>query len=354
MLLKYFYDFAHSRKLLKDTAFVDKPIRWIIPVSRQGHLIADGLIETEGQDKKAKVYEAPKTFVDKGTGGIAEFLADSVTALFGLDPDPYADLSEKQRTRRDENNTKKYNHFWSQIQDAFDHTGSHLLAPILAFHQNFASSPPFLRYGKSLDPKREKQKERWWIKRVDGTEIALGADQFTFQVAGVLVIGDDSVIRPYWCSLFQNQVTRKESDSELGICIVTSQENVPIAKTHLPLIKGVPGAKRQDRKIVSFDKDAFVSYGFRQSTNAPVSVEAVIAYVSAMNWMIARDDHSLVTENGMILFWARKSPQFSGIFSSLLKSADPSAVAQFLKSPWAGMDRNLIRQDDFLSVALSG
>jgi CRISPR-associated protein Csd1 len=354
MLLKHLYDFAHSRKILHDIAFVEKHIRWIIPVDKEGRLVSEGVIESHGEDKKGKIYKAPKTFLDKGQGGVAEFLADGITALFGYDPDPKAKLSDKQRRIRDDNNRTKNDHFWSQIRDAFEHTRSPLLAAILAFREHYGINAPFLRYGKSSDPKKQRRKEGWWVKTADGSEAPVGADQFTFQTAGRLLIEEDSTIRPYWRSFFHSQIASKETESELGTCLVTSRQDVPIAKTHLPLIKGIPGGKQRDRKIVSYDKDPFVSYGFEQSGNAPVSVEAVVAYVNAVNWMTAREDHSIYTENEVILFWAKKSPVLSGVFSSLLKLADPLVVAQFLKSPWAGLDRKLVCNDDFLSVAMSG
>ena len=107
MLLKHLYDFAHSRKILDDLAFAPKAIRWIIPLDNQGNLIGDGLIETEGEKNRGKEFLAPRTSLDKGVGGIAEFLADGLTAVFGLDADPEKRLTEKQRRDRDANNAQE-------------------------------------------------------------------------------------------------------------------------------------------------------------------------------------------------------------------------------------------------------
>jgi CRISPR-associated protein Csd1 len=62
MLLKLLYDFAISKKLLDDTAFVLKPVRWIIQLDNDGQLIDDGLVETfVNEDKKAHEFSIPKT-----------------------------------------------------------------------------------------------------------------------------------------------------------------------------------------------------------------------------------------------------------------------------------------------------
>jgi len=117
MLLKHLYDFAHSRKILDDLAFAEKAIRWIIPLDSEGRLVGQGLIETKGERNRGKVFSAPRTSIDKGKGGIAEFLADGITAVFGLEAEPEksAALSEQRRQKRDANNAEKHRHFWAQI-----------------------------------------------------------------------------------------------------------------------------------------------------------------------------------------------------------------------------------------------
>ena len=99
MLLKLLYDFAHSRKLLDDLAFTTKNIRWIIPLDREGNLIGSGLQETTGVKKRGMEYSAPQTTRPKVAGGIAEFLADGITAVFGLDSDPEKDKGNDKKKK---------------------------------------------------------------------------------------------------------------------------------------------------------------------------------------------------------------------------------------------------------------
>ena len=58
-----------------------------------------------------------------------------------------------------------------------------------------------------------------------------------------------------------------QQDEEQGQCLVTG-ENGRLARLHEPKIKGVLGAQSSGASIVSFNLDAFESYGKNQSFNA--------------------------------------------------------------------------------------
>ncbi len=357
MLIKYLYDFAQSRKILDDLAFAHKPIRWIIPLDSDGRMASAGLVETEGERKRGKEFPAPRTSLDKGKGGIAEFLADGITAVFGLESDPPKRdaLPEQRRQKRDANNAAKYDHFWSQIQDAYEQTHHAPLRAILAFRGSIRNGVPFLRYGPKEGADAPNEKAHWWVRTAAGQEERLGnGDQFTFQVDGQLPLLDEGVVRPHWRARYAEELAEKDSESPEGLCMVTGDHNVPIAATHLPKIAGVPGTQSFGASIVSFDKEAFTSYGFDQSLNAPVSTQAVAAYTNALNRLIERDDHSYRIGQTILCFWARESEVASSIIANLLKQPQPDAVAKFLKAPWAGVDRQIVQQDRFFSVTLAG
>ena len=63
------------------------------------------------------------------------------------------------------------------------------------------------------------------------------------------------------------------------MCLVRG-ERAPIARLH-PAIKGVWGAQTAGARIVSFNCDAFTSYGQEQGANAPVSEAAAFAYTTS-------------------------------------------------------------------------
>ena len=354
MLLKHLYDFAHSRNILDDLAFAPKPIRWIIPLDRQGSLLGPGLIETEGERNRGKELLAPRTSLDKGVGGIAEFLADGLTSVFGLDTEPEKRLNEKQRQDRDNNNAKKCDHFWQQIQQALDETQLPALDALLSFHKQKKNPPAFLRYGQEADSPEPSEKPKWWVKTAAGPEKRLGPDQFTFQVEGELILLEDTAVRPYWQRAYASELSGQEAKARRGFCLVTGHANVSVASTHFPKIKGVPGTQSFGAAIVSFDKPAFSSYGFEQSLNAPVSTEAVSAYCHGLNALLSREEHSLSIGQTVLCFWARESETATNFVARMLKKPDPQAVADFIRTPWSGVDRSAARLDQFYSVTLSG
>ena len=70
-----------------------------------------------------------------------------------------------------------------------------------------------------------------------------------------------------------------------SMCLVTGLV-APIARLH-PSIKGVMGAQSSGAALVSFNLDAFTSYGKEQGANAPVSEAAAFAYSTALNALLS-------------------------------------------------------------------
>jgi len=354
MLLKLLYDFAHSRNLLNDLAFSPKAVRWIIPLDIEGNLIGAGAQESTGDKNRGKEYSAPQTSQSKNAGGIAEFLADNLAGIFCLDSDPDKDKdNEKKRRTRDANNAAKYEDFWKQIQQAFDDTQHPALNALLQFHERAKDAPPFLRWGVSQEPKPD-EKPNWWLTTASGNETKIGPDNFTFQVDGDLLLDDEATLRPYWRVVYQKEIEATITNAKRGICLITGRSDASIAATHKPAIKGVPNTQSFGAAIVSFDKSAFASYGFDQSHNAPVSMEAVSAYCNALKFLLTQDDHNLRIGQTSVCFWARETKEASSFFARMLNRPDPASVAAFLKAPWSGIDREQAKHDQFYSVTLSG
>ncbi len=86
------------------------------------------------------------------------------------------------------------------------------------------------------------------------------------------------------------------------ICLVTG-ERTATARLH-PSIKGVWGAQSSGASIVSFNLDAFTSYGHEQGDNAPVSEAAVFAYTTALNRFLEKGSgHRIQIGDASTVFW---------------------------------------------------
>lgn len=352
MLLKHLYDFAVSRKLLDDLAFSPKAVRWIIELNAEGKLVGTGP-QVTGDDKRGKEYECPQTTRAKVAGGVSEFLADGITAVFGLDTDPLMVMSEKKRLDRDANNAAKCGDFWAQIETAFNATKSPELKALLAFGTELSHSqcPSFLRWGTLADAKVG-AKPGWLIAAANGSEVRLGAENFTFRVNGSLLLEDEKV-KAFWRERHAGEVKEAREGFATGRCLVTGEEGQRLAPTHNPKIQGIPNTQSFGAAIVSFDKPAFSSYGFDQSLNSPTSDVAATAYSVALNHLIGSSDHSLRIGQTCLCFWPVQTDIAKTPFA-FLNRPDPKSVRDFLVTPFAGLERVLARKDRFLAVTLAG
>lgn len=118
-----------------------------------------------------------------------------------------------------------------------------------------------------------------------------------------------------------------EGDSVAQICLVTG-EAAPVARLH-PSIKGVWGAQSSGAALVSFNLDAFTSYGHEQGDNAPVSEGAAFAYTTALNRFLERDSgHRLQIGDASTVFWADASDMAEEAEALFRLCFDPPSEAE--------------------------
>ena len=111
---------------------------------------------------------------------------------------------------------------------------------------------------------------------------------------------EQSPVRQIW----SNHLAAEQGASDL--CLVTG-EHASIARLH-PSVKGVAGAQGSGASIVSFDKDAFKSFGKERGANAPVSEHAAFAYTTSLNTLLERGSRQRIRlGDATTLFWADAS-----------------------------------------------
>ena len=76
-----------------------------------------------------------------------------------------------------------------------------------------------------------------------------------------------------------------------------------LARLH-PQINGVVGANTTGAAIVSFNLDAFESYGKSQSYNAPVGTRDAFRYTTALNRLLADDARRVRIGDATVVFWS--------------------------------------------------
>jgi CRISPR-associated protein Csd1 len=139
-----------------------------------------------------------------------------------------------------------------------------------------------------------------------------------------------------------------EQEKNLGTCLLTGDMNVAIETTH-PVTKGVWGAQSSGACIVSFNKDAFNSYGKSQSLNAPVSRVAVSQYGKALNTLLDSPGQRIQVGDASTVFWSEKKSAFESDFSYFFKEPekdDPDAGTEKIKALYESVKSGTYLEDD--------
>ncbi len=128
----------------------------------------------------------------------------------------------------------------------------------------------------------------------------------------------------------------RPSQATSGLCLVTG-EHAPIERLH-PKIKGVMGAQSSGASLVSFNDDAYESFGKSQGANAPVSKRAAFAYGAALNALLARgSERHFQVGDSTVVFWAEADrPEIvrtiEELMAGTLQPPDEASEAMKLKA----------------------
>lgn len=110
-------------------------------------------------------------------------------------------------------------------------------------------------------------------------------------------------------------------------------------------IKGVWGAQTSGANIVSFNKDAFNSFGKEQGANAPVGKRAAFAYTTALNYLLSKESTQRIqVGDASTVFWSEKHTGLEDTFADLFDEPpkdDPAkqtrAIEALFKAPHTGV-----------------
>jgi CRISPR-associated protein Csd1 len=288
---------------LAPEGFELKAIPFVLVLDEYGRLVqlADRR-EGEGRNRAAKAELVPQS-VKKTSGVAANLLWDSAEYVLGVDT-----KGKPARVR------EEVAAFRARIDQTFARSaGDAGLQAVLAF----------------LDSHRD-QALADLVNHPCWPEILKTNPNLTFQLAG-----DAELIcqRPEVIAAMASR--SEEADAEHGPCLVSGCDDV-IERLH-PAIKGVWGAQTSGANIVSFNLDAFNSYGKTQGFNAQVGRKAAFAYTTALNHLLAKGSRQRVqVGDASTVFWAEKpsGAEFEEAFLDFLgpQRDDPDRGAQAVAS----------------------
>ncbi len=294
MILQALHDY-YQRKLrdpdparrLPAYGFEDKEIPFIIELDADGALL--GLKDTRQLDGKKKVaarFLVPQG-VKKTSGVAANLLWDTAEYVAGIDTKGKPERIAQQRAA-----------FRERIE-ALPAQDDPAIRAVLAF--------------LGRDPVAELASQPAWPEVLE-----------TNPLMSLRVAPDTDLVcqRPEVLDGIGNDAAPTDAN---GICLVTGGSSEP-ERLH-SAIKGVWGAQTAGANIVSFNLDAFRSFGKAQGANAPVSPAAAFAYTTALNHLLAKGSRQRIqVGDASTVFWAEKTDSVEDIFATLFgDSDDPDA-----------------------------
>lgn len=289
--------------------FERKEIPFLIVIDRDGRFV--DLCDTRGvvgKKKQGRIFTVPKG-VKKTSGIAANLLWDTANYVLGISK-PGAEKDSKKNPlevafRQKEEFRKK---ILQTVPDALADQG---IKAVLAF----------LNRSEYL----EIQGLPAW------QEIAGTAPVLTFKLSG-----DAGLIceRPAVLSALTAKADKRETCDSGQTCLVTGVKAEPV-RLHTA-IKGVWGAQTSGANIVSFNLDAFRSFGKDQGFNAPISKQAEFAYTTALNKLLLKDSRQRIQVGDCsTVCWAEHQNPIEDIFAELFgepAKENPDQLTQAVRS----------------------
>ena len=131
-----------------------------------------------------------------------------------------------------------------------------------------------------------------------------------------------------------------EKDTTKMRCLITGKMAVP-QPVH-PSVKGIYGAQSSGAALVSFNADAYCSFGRKQNINAPIGKYASFAYTTALNYLIDDKKHAKRIGDTTVVYWAEDAvSEYQDCFSNLLDGGNDNTISNedmdsFMKAIEAG------------------
>lgn len=269
-----------------------KEIPFIIVLNSDGSLVTiEDTREGEGRQRRAKSFLVPQA--EKKTVNIAaNLLWDNAAYIFGIDNKGNPERAKKQQAA-----------FRDRLVQQLGELDA--VKSVIAFLD-------------SITLERLAQEPCW-------EEIVSGNPVLSFRMnQDLMLICQRPEVRKHINSLISSETEA----AVRGTCLVTGQD-APIKRLHSP-IKGVYGAQPTGANIVSFNLDAFASYGKSQGYNAPVGIETEFAYTTALNRLLSKDSRQrLRIGDATTVFWSEKQTQFESDFSLFFDSTERDDPATY-------------------------
>jgi len=317
MILHALYDYYQRKSANPDAhmappGFEWKEIPFILEIDAQGNLIQiEDTRDGDGKKKRAHAYLVPQG-AKKTSGVVANFFWDNAEYVLGVDT-----------KGKPERVAEQHQAFVARIESL----------PASALSDEGVQT--VLHFLKHADLSTLSRYAVW-------QEITETNPNLTFRLHG-----DTDLVcqRPAVLAVMKAELSEGSED---GFCLVAGEDD-EIERLHTA-IKGVWGAQTSGANIVSFNLDAFNSYGKTQGANAPVGKHAAFGYTTALNHLLRKDStQRLQVGDASTVFWADQPTELEtgmvDIFGEPPKD-DPDRNVRAVASLYKSIDSGLLEKDE--------
>jgi len=289
--------YERKREELAPAGFENKEVPFVLEIDADGRLIQiEDTRSGEGKRKRARAFLVPQG-VKKTSGIAANLLWDTAEYVLGVD------------TRgKPERVAQQHEAFRARVE---------ALASAIGDDEGVQA---VRRFYDRLDLAELEHLPAW-------AEILEANPLMSFRLRGASELVCQ---RPAVIEVLQSA---ESTDAEKVVCLVFGGED-EVERLH-PAIKGVWGAQTSGANIVSFNLDAFNSYGKKQGANAPVGKWAAFAYTTALNHLLRKGSEQRVqVGDASTVFWAAKATPMEAVIPGLFgqDKDDPDRHTQAVRT----------------------
>lgn len=346
MILQALHKLAEAEGLIGDPDFERKSVSWVVELTDDGHFtqiaphrvnLSEGRTDAKGKPLKPKWVgkneEIPRQ-PGRTSGDLAFAFVDKPEYSLGLDPAgsrPAAKVAVRASLFRE------------PIAACAAETDDPAVRIVAAFLERLATDQGVLE-GKVPED----------LASNDMVAFRVGED--------TSLVHQRPAVRQWW------KAQRKTSPSEGGEfrfrCLVSGEA---VSEPGLvPLIKPVPGGSAGGIALVSFNTNAYESYGLEGNENAPISELAAQKVSTAFNRLLSQrpvnaagEDLSprriTLSADTVVVYWSPKGdPVTLNTILLLTEAASPESVGDVYRAIWKGERPTINDPSRFHAAVVTG
>ncbi|MBR6983006.1 MAG: type I-C CRISPR-associated protein Cas8c/Csd1 [Ruminococcus sp.] len=255
-MLEALYKYATDNELAVKTGFKAKNVKYYISFSASGDFIGFDIVE-----KDAPLPLCPDIGESNTQGDKCNFLVVRAEILLNIKTDNSGISLQK-----------KHDFYMNMIQQAAEHDSFFEIA-----YNSLKANLPYIRdefFSLKVKPKPNIR------------------DLLSIKVNNECLESHEQY-RNWWIEYLNGIKNQSEGNVR---CLITgnlTKATSIVDKINTPLPSSIDPKTVSKAKLICFDKDAFQSYGFDQSLNAPVSEEAIQAVNLALDDLLHKNSHDI-------------------------------------------------------------